>query len=474
MLSLLLDTLALILYTLCLGAIVGGGLMALRLRGWGRLSGLLLIIESLALGGLLTLMSSKYWLDGEGLIEIGLMPLVSTTASTIIAIAIGGVVTLGIGHQVMRLARGSHRVLGVFAPLLLLLVGLTSGGAGLVILSEPIKAKTEVRDPQKGTIAIVPGFAVTIYSQTRVHFPTGMAIGPNDSLYVCDYNGYIWRIADDNHDHLGDPPVLYAQGFKEPTGIAWRGHDLYVASRGQISILRDRDGNGTVDENRAIVTGLPAGLYPWHQNQSITFGPDGRLYFAVGSTSNMAPEQYRYGASILSVAPDGSDIRTVATGVRNAFDLAFNASGDLFATDNGPDGLAETPGEELNHIVQDSDYGFPRHFGQPPIGSNTHGPVFIFPPHTSADGIVFYNGKLFPREYHDNAFITLWNNGEIYRVQLAKTDDGTYLARGTVFASGFMHPLDIIVGRDESLYVADFATGAIYRISASAPVVYAP
>ncbi len=49
-----------------------------------------------------------------------------------------------------------------------------------------------------------------------------------------------------------------------------------------------------------------------------------------------------------------------AWGLRNAFDLAFAANGELFAVDNGPD--ADYP-DELNWIRQGHHYGFPWQFG---------------------------------------------------------------------------------------------------------------
>lgn len=49
-----------------------------------------------------------------------------------------------------------------------------------------------------------------------------------------------------------------------------------------------------------------------------------------------------------------------ADGLRNAFDLAFNAAGDLIAAENGPD--ATLP-DELNWLRQGRHYGFPWRFG---------------------------------------------------------------------------------------------------------------
>jgi hypothetical protein len=49
-----------------------------------------------------------------------------------------------------------------------------------------------------------------------------------------------------------------------------------------------------------------------------------------------------------------------ADGTRNAYDLAFNAAGDLIGTDNGPD--IDLP-DEVNFLDQGKHYGFPWRFG---------------------------------------------------------------------------------------------------------------
>jgi glucose/arabinose dehydrogenase len=210
---------------------------------------------------------------------------------------------------------------------------------------------------------------------------------------------------------------------------------------------------------------MPARIYHFHANNGILFGPDGRIYFAVGSTTDADVETYQYAASILSVEPDGSNLRTYAVGVRNPYRMAFNSNGDLFATENGPNGLAVTPSDELNHIVEGADYGFPRYFGLAPPGSGTMSPVALFPPHASADGIVFYQDDQFPAEYFDNAFVTLLHFGEVYRVQLTRDARGDYTSRLSVFVTGLLNPVDIASGPDGSLYVIDFGQSVIYQIS---------
>lgn len=74
-------------------------------------------------------------------------------------------------------------------------------------------------------------------------------------------------------------------------------------------------------------------------------------------------------------SPDGHTGFVFTKGLRNPYGLALDKSGNIFATDNGPDAPAAP--NELNYIVKGGDYGFPNYFGVPPAGSGTLGPVTI-------------------------------------------------------------------------------------------------
>lgn len=113
-----------------------------------------------------------------------------------------------------------------------------------------------------------------------------------------------------------------------------------------------------------------------HSFAGIAISPDGMsLYFSSGSRTEHGEDQgqreFPITSAILKV-PTGtaSDLKSMdatalqpflfADGTRNAFDLAFNAGGDLIATDNGPD--MDLP-DEVNFIEQGKHYGFPWRFG---------------------------------------------------------------------------------------------------------------
>jgi glucose/arabinose dehydrogenase len=343
-----------------------------------------------------------------------------------------------------------------------LVVPLVAAGAlwGTSQLSIPERERE--RDAGKRSIELPAGFTANIYAQGIPDNPTTMAFAPGGRLYIADINGTIWHgdeIAGQNK--LG-PLTKFADGFNLLTGLAWRDGELYVSSAGKVEALRDTNGDGEADSRRTLVDNLPALILMPHSNNSLTFGPDGRLYFGVGSTSDGGRETRQYAASILSVSPDGGDVRVVATGFGNPFEMAFNQSGDLFSGDNqglaSPDGAP--PPDELNFIVPGGEYD-DLDLNNP----NAREPIVQFPPHSTPTGLTFYTGNTYPPEYLDNAFAALWTRGEVARIVLNKTPQGNYAASPSVWGSGFLYPIDVVNGPDGNLYIADFGTSVIYRVT---------
>jgi glucose/arabinose dehydrogenase len=164
-----------------------------------------------------------------------------------------------------------------------------------------------------------------------------------------------------------------------------------------------------------------------------------------------------------------------ATGLRNPYDFAFHPeTGALFATDNGRDDLGtDNPPEELNHIVEGGDYGWPGCWGELE-GENCAGTeqaVGFFAPRASANSILFYEGTTFPAEYKNRAFVTLFGSFEtvvqtgIIAMDIAP-DGESYSVDMDWFATWpDARPLGIAVGPDGALYVGDYLQDVIYRIS---------
>lgn len=426
------------------------------------ITGGLLLVQSLLLFGLQVALSTIPFGIGEPLIRVPLRELVTQTLGGMLVVA---AVALLVGIACRHLARREvGRLPMTLGFVALPLVSLASM-YGMTRISLPERERE--RDPGRRAIELLPGFASSIYAQGTMDNPTALAFGPDGKLYIADIAGTLWVATERDGDHQVDTIMPWADGFSLLVGLAWRGDELYAASSGKIEALSDSDGDGRADRRRLVVNGLPSMILMPHSNNGLAFGPDGRLYFGVGSTTDGQVERDEHAAAILSVNPDGTDLRVFARGLGNSFDVAFNRSGDLFGGDNSPSGGAdgEDYPDEFNYIVEGGHYGFPYFYGDPPDNGGTRGAIATFPPHAAPTGLTFYTGDTFPAVYRDSAFIALWARGEVAHVEVGKSSGGNYLSRTTTFGSGFLYPIDVVTGPDGNLYIADFGTSAIYRIT---------
>ena len=177
-------------------------------------------------------------------------------------------------------------------------------------------------------VVVPAGFKVSTFA-TGLEHPTAMAWGPDRRLYVTEDTGLV-VVA-----RPGRKPLVVARGLRTPLGLTWRGRELYVSEQGRLGRYTLQGSKLTA--RTILVRGLPFGL---HQQDSVVVGPDNRLYLGSGSTCDACREQNPRSATILSMKPDGSDVRVVARGLRNPFGLAFQpGTSKLYASVNGQDKL---------------------------------------------------------------------------------------------------------------------------------------
>jgi glucose/arabinose dehydrogenase len=208
-----------------------------------------------------------------------------------------------------------------------------------------------------------------------------------------------------------------------------------------------------------------------HGPHAIVFGSDGMGYVGVGAkadhgeilgSNNERAELHPYEAAILKFDPDTGAVTRFADGLRNPYGIGIDSQDNLYATDNGPD---FGPPDEFHAIVPGGHHGYPYYdcavcFPKPE-GLELIPTTFDFPPHSSPTGMVVYLAEQFPN-FYDNMFATLWSAFPEAQRLVHFGPNGT---GGTTFATGFAAPIDVAVGPDGSLYVADWATGIIFRIS---------
>ena len=318
--------------------------------------------------------------------------------------------------------------------------------------------------PAAGTsqgISVPAGFRAAGFASGLAQ-PTAMAYGPDGRIYVTQNGGTLVAIRRGTRK-----PAVLVRGLRIPLGLAWRGHDLFVSEQGRLERLTLHDGR--LGGRRVIVKGLPFGE---HQQDNVVVAPGGkRLYWGSGSTCDACKEHDARSATVLSLRPDGSDLRVVARGLRNPYGLAFQpGTGRLYASVNGQDELGTTtdpePAELAVVIRPGAFYGWPRCWPNArtlrlsgTCGGVTR-PAAYLEPHSSADGIAFWRGDLFVAEW--GQYLSHRFGRRVVRVDLAPNGSAR---RVTAFASGFSHPLALLADRQGGLLVADWGRGVVYRIS---------
>jgi hypothetical protein len=337
-------------------------------------------------------------------------------------------------------------------------------------VAAPTDANYPGNDDRAGWVArinVPAGFDVTYMGRVEGN-PTSITFGPDGLLYIAIQQGSIHTM--NSNGVVG----FYVGGFNTPTGIAFRPNSgqLYVSSRVVDQNIGGESQVSIVGQGQ-LIGGLPCCYTSFHAANGIAFGPDGFGYVGVGARADhgeiligdRAGEQdelHPFEATILRFNPDTGEVSTYARGLRNPYDIAWDANNQLWATDNSPD---YGPNEELHRIVPGGEHGYPWYDCDvcftPPPDVQVIQPVWMFTPHSSPTGITAYLGNQFPG-YYNSLFLTLWSAFPGAQKVIRMSPGG---GSANNFATGFAAPIDVAVSPNGSLYVADWATGIIFKIS---------
>jgi glucose/arabinose dehydrogenase len=349
--------------------------------------------------------------------------------------------------------------------------------------------------PSRGLAAALPAGFVETQVTGGLTNPTAMQFAPDGRLFICEQGGRLRVVKDGallSTPFLTIPPTsIDSTGERGLLGIAFdpqfaANQFVYVYYTATMPTLHNRVSRFTASGDMAMAGSEMAILdldnlsATNHNGGAINFGPDGKLYIAVGE--NAVPSNAQWGGNLLGkmlrINKDGTiptdnpyyagnvgrNRAIWALGLRNPFTFAFDpAGGQMFINDVG-----QGTWEEVNDGRIAANYGWP----------DTEGPTtdvrFTSPRYAymhsegcAITGGTFYSplAPQFPAEYSRDYFFAEFCGGWIRRLDVASNTV-------TMFASGISLPVDLKVSDDGALYYLARGAGAVYRVTyAAAPPV---
>ncbi|WP_291424581.1 sorbosone dehydrogenase family protein [Deinococcus sp.] len=329
------------------------------------------------------------------------------------------------------------------------------------------------------------GFQVGLYAD-GLKQPRFMALSPGGEVFVSDPGaGTVEVLADRNGDGKTDGRTTYASGLNKPHGLAFHGGYLYVANTDGVVRYPYKPGDHQASAAAQKVLSLPEG---GHWTRTVTFGPDGKMYVATGSSCNVCEEKDARRAAIWVYGADGKNGKPYATGLRNSVGQVW-VGNQMYATSNGRDMLGDDlPPEGVYRVAAGKFYGWPYCYtvkpGQPQVWDSDFKaktaevckqatPAFaLTAAHAAPLGITAYTGKTFPAAYRGQLFAALhgsWNRSQKSGYKVVTVDPSS--GKVSDFLTGFLEgqntlgrPVDLLTAPDGSLLLTDDYSGKIWRI----------
>lgn len=232
----------------------------------------------------------------------------------------------------------------------------------------------------------------------------------------------ITLLRDRDGDGTPEQRSVFLEGLNSPFGMALVGDQLYVANTDALLRFPYEEGTTRIDSVGEKVVDLPAGPINHHWTKNVLASQDGsRLYVTSGSNSNIAEngmdaEENR--AAILEIDPQTKRLRLFASGLRNPNGLAWQPeSGALWTTVNERDLIgSDLVPDYMTSVQEGGFYGWPySYYGQhldtrvepqrPGLVEKALVPDYALGAHTASLGLAFYESSLLPERYRNGAFI---------------------------------------------------------------------
>ncbi|NEQ75694.1 MAG: hypothetical protein F6K23_23205 [Okeania sp. SIO2C9] len=315
--------------------------------------------------------------------------------------------------------------------------------------------------PDNPVLQVPDGFTVNVFAE-NLERPRWLEVTPTGDVLVTETPlNQIRLLRDTDGDGTVDFSQVFADaenGLNQPFGMAFTEDYFYVGNTDSVVRYPYNIGDLEINSTGEKIADLPTGGH-WTRNLAIS--PNNQLFVSIGSLSNVSVEPLPR-ASVQVMNLDGSNQQTFAFGLRNPVGLDFHPiTNQLFTTVNERDGLGDdlVP-DYLTGLESGEFYGWPyayfspnledpRRAGENPnLVAETKTPDVLFQAHSAPLGLQFYDGETFPEEYQNGAFVAFrgsWNRQEPtgYKLVFVPFDgNGNTTGEYRDFLTGFLDVLE--------------------------------
>lgn len=342
---------------------------------------------------------------------------------------------------------------------------------------------TEARTPQKERLGfkLPEGFDITLYaSEPDIGKPINIAFDAKGRLWVTQSFEYPFAatpgkgkdrltiLEDTDHDGKADKFIHFSDTLNIPIGIMPVNDGAVAYSIPNVNKYTDTDGDGRADSQKKLL-----GPFEYKDTHGMVnnfiIGYDGWIHACHGYT-NRSTIAGSDGDSIHMVSGntfrfrrDGSRVENTTFGRINPFGLAYDERGYFYSTD-----CHTSP---LYQLIRGGDYtqwGKEEQMGFAPDMKPLENEA------TALAGLAYYADTQFPAEYQKNFYIgdvvvsRIYRNSSTWKGSspVGKKEDDFVLSEDPWF-----RPVDVKLGPDGALYVADFYNSIIghYEVALNHP-----
>ncbi|TDB60462.1 c-type cytochrome [Arundinibacter roseus] len=248
----------------------------------------------------------------------------------------------------------------------------------------------------------------------------------------------------------------------------------------KVTLLKELEGNGEHGPHSIILSPDKKSLYVISGNHTDAPEMDAyrlpktwkedNLFPLIKDPRGHANDRMAPGGWVANVDPEGKKWELVSAGYRNAFDMAFNETGDLFVYDADMEWDIGSPWyrpTRISHATSGSEFGWRTGNSKwsPALPDNL--PAIINIGQGSPTSMLHASNAKFPAKYKNTLLAFDWSFGIVHAIHL-KPSGSTFAAEREEFLSGVPLPLtDGVIGPDGALY---FLTGGrrlesdLYRV----------